>query len=138
MPAFINIDLPVPSIGGKCWLLNAKGIFVLERGPGTLRTIACTHAGSGALLAIDGIPNEDGFFDGADPDRRPDQMPVDIESAAFNGRAFYYANPTVMGSWMLDAGFEFGLTVCALGGNASTTAFASIVWAPVRRRLLVA
>ena len=56
------IDLPLPPMGGKCWLLENKGLFVLEPGPGTIRTLAVTHAGSGSIEVIDGIPDENGFF----------------------------------------------------------------------------
>ncbi len=57
-----RIELPLPPLGGKCWVLREKGLFVLEEGPGVLRTIACTHAGAGNLEALDGVPDADGFF----------------------------------------------------------------------------
>src|ERR1700678_3476955 len=57
-----RVELPVPPMGGKCWVLDRKGLFVLEEGPGTLRTIACTHAGSGSLICYDGLPDSRGFF----------------------------------------------------------------------------
>ena len=122
MAAIVNIELPMPPMGGKIWLLESKGIFVLERGPGTLRTLACTHAGSGMLVAIDGVPDENGFF------------PEISNTPAHNGRPIYRANPVVMGSWMLDGGFVHGLTIRAEGGNEASLAIASIVWAPVRGR----
>ncbi len=123
-----DIDVPMPSMGGKCWLLNQRGIFVLERGPGVMRTIACTHAGSGNLQFIDGVPDERGFF----PD--DDMDPSDPKYYARNGRPFYQANPVVMGSWMLDAGFSYGLTVKVAGGHESAAPTASIVWMPHRPR----
>ena len=52
--------IPMPILGGKCGLLDRKGQFLLEKGPGTLRTIACAHAGSGTLQIFDGVPDEDG------------------------------------------------------------------------------
>ncbi len=103
------IDLPAPPMGGKCYLLADKGMFVLQRGGGVLRTIACTHAGSGSIIAYDGLPDERGFMD---------------ETA----RQMYRANPAVMGSWMLDAGFVHGLTILASGGTESASAIASIVY----------
>jgi len=49
-------------MGGKCWLLEAKGLYVLEEGPTLFRTLACTHAGSGGIVLIDGVPDESGRF----------------------------------------------------------------------------
>lgn len=122
------IELPTPKMGGKCWLLESKGLFVLQGGPGVLRTIACTHAGTGSLAVYDGIPNEDGFFpDEEMPESHPDFM-------LRNGRVIYRATPVVMGSWMLDAGFHHGVTVLAKGGVESAAAIASIVWMPYQAR----
>lgn len=138
MPRYdvINIDLPPPQIGSKCFLLERKGMFILERAPGLLRTIACTHAGCGSMLAIDGIPNDQGFF----PEREEGDfdMPTDPTKGAYNGRPFYRANPVVMGSWMLDAAFYHGLTIYAAGGNDDVAAIASVVWMPHRARTVQA
>jgi hypothetical protein len=144
--AVTYIDLPTPLIGGICWLLREKGIFVLQRGPGVLRTIACTHAGSGALEAIDGVPDERGFFGDANLDDPTDRF-MDYTSpevwtdackqyAQRHGRPLYSASPVVMGSWMLDAGFLHGLTIRAAGGHDAASAIASIVWLPVPQRVL--
>ena len=120
---FVDVTgLAMPPLGGKCWLLEGKGQFLLERGPGTLRTIACTHAGSGTMLLFDGVPGEDGLF----PQEQEPGPNAD-------GRLLYKANPAVMGSWMLDAGFQHGLTVRATGGQPGTPAIASIVWVPFRK-----
>ena len=121
-----RLDLPTPPMGGKCWVLDDKGIFVLETGPGVLRTIACTHAGAGSLEAFDGIPNDDGFF----PDR--ELLEEDDLWWARNGRPIYRANPVVMGSWMLDGGFMHGLTIFASGGRDAVNAIASVVWMPFK------
>lgn len=118
---------PTPAIGGKVWLLQEKGIFVLEEGQGSLITIACTHAGSGSLHVIDGVPDERGFFPNLDPNLPPQ------DAAMQAGVEFYRANPVVMGSWMLNAGFVHGLTVMALGGYNEVPPVASIVWMPVKR-----
>ena len=156
-PQFVHI--PLPSIGGKCWLLEAKGTFVLERGPGTIRTLAVTHAGSGHIEVIDGVPNERGFF--SDQDMvMPEPFTTEEWKAAEAlmtdksakvptavrkkyeahvcwgervGRPFYRANPIVMGSWMLDAGFIHGLTIRATGADAVNMT-ASIVWMPYKAR----
>jgi hypothetical protein len=127
-----HITLPFPRIGGKVWVLDAKGIFVLERSAGVLRTIACTHAGSGAVLAYDGIPDDRGFFsprggsDGGGSGSGNGSADEDTK----NGREIYRANPAVMGSWMLDGGFYHGLTIVHNGGHSSAPAVASIVWLP--------
>jgi len=153
----VRIQLSTPPIGGKCFLLDSKGIFVLETGPGVLRTIACTHAGAGNIEAIDGVPNDQGFF----PDEQMQEpklsdfdhnfllrqgfiLSKETAEDAFrtamkkyctrNGRPLYRANPVVMGSWFLDAGFEHGLTVRAAGGHDAASAIASIVFMPQRIR----
>lgn len=139
------VEIPSPQMGGKVWLLEDKGLFVLERGPGVLRTIACTHAGSGSLMAIDGVPDANGFFpdenmeepqmpnlNGVEPARAESIMQgyLNVRSRfeCRNGRPFYRATPIVMGSWMLDGGFTHGLTIRAEGGTISASAIASIVW----------
>jgi hypothetical protein len=140
----VDILVPMPPIGGKIWLLDRKGLFVLERCAGTLRTLAVTHAGSGALEAIDGVPDENGHF----PDDHmpePEAPPQDADDSAIaeyierrkafdsrNGRPFYQAPSTVMNSWMLDGGFLHGLCIRALSGHSSVSATASIVWLPFR------
>jgi hypothetical protein len=160
-PLITHVDLPTPLLGGKCVVVRSKGLFVLERGPGVLRTIACTHAGSGTLEAIDGLPDERGFF--AD-ENMPDPTLIDAEAIAASlaesaiepdggilamnrlvrirayctrrGRPLYSANPVVMGSWMLDGGFLHGLTIRASGGHESARAIASVVWMPVPQKVL--
>ena len=118
--------LPMPPLGSKIWVLDKKGMFVLERGPGTIRTIACTHAGSGSLYAFDGVPDERG------------ELPmesIEIPSYMGNGRQMYKANPVVMGSWMLDGGFTHGLTILHKGGQYGTPAMAAIVWMPFKSKV---
>ena len=142
--AVTHIELPTPPMGGKCLVLKKKGIFVLERGPGVLRTIACTHAGAGTLEAVDGFPDDGGFFpdenlpepQAADFKTPPDYLAGVKGYAQRRGRALYTANPVVMGSWMLDAGFLHGLTIRVTGGHESALAIASVVWMPVPQRVL--
>lgn len=146
----IDVFVPPPPMGGKIWLLQSKGLFVLERGPGTLRTLAVTHGGAGALEAIDGIPNGEGFFpEEGMPEPEPPPPPhisgggydellaLYIERRkAFdtrNGRPIYQAPSAVMGSWMLDGGFIHGLCIRTLSGSKPTAAIASIVWVAMRR-----
>lgn len=118
-----RIHLPAPRIGAKAWLLNRKGIFVLEEGPGVLRTIACTHIGSGSMIVRNGLPNDMGEFP------LPPVMDPGVETE-YGGRPLFRANPVVMGSWMLDAGFVDGLTIQADGGTDNNCAIATIVWLP--------
>ncbi len=140
MSKLIVIDLPTPPMGAKCFLLEEKGLYLLQRGPCVLRAIACTHGGSGSVVAIDGIPDENGFFPdrGLGDDTPIDAMPIDPTRAAYNGRAVYRANPAVMGMWQLDAGCLHGLTLRASGGTDSTSVIASIVWMPYNRKPKVA
>lgn len=119
----VRVLLPAPRIGGKAWLLNRKGIFVLEEGPGVLRTIACTHIGSGSMIVSNGLPNDNGEFP-----LRQSFTPGSEEE--YNGRPLFRANPVVMGSWMMDAGFSYGLTIQAEGGMDNNCAIATIVWLP--------
>lgn len=126
----IFIERPHPPIGGKCWLLQTKGVFCLERGSGTLITIACTHAGSGSIHVIDGIPDENGFF----PDLAEiDPGEIGLRNTMTEGFEFYRANPAVMGTWMLNAGFVHGLTIRSVGGNQSVPPVASVVWLPFKK-----
>ena len=117
-PHYTELFVPMPPLGGKCWVLDCKGQFVLERGPGTLRTVACTSAGSGSLLVLDGLPDENGE--------------IPLEDGRW--RQLLKANPVVMGSWMLDAGFQHGLTIRHLGGSLGPACMASIVWVPYKAR----
>lgn len=137
-PAIRHIEVPTPVMGGKAWLLDDKGLFVLERGRGTLITLACTHAGAGGIEIIDGIPNDQGFFenDPIVPTVEPafrETDPTILEAwGTRNGRVFYRALPAIMGSFMLNGGFHRGLTIRATGGHNSVAAVATLVWMPHR------
>ena len=127
----IRIVLPTPKLGGKTYLIKAPGLYVFEEGPGTLRTMAVTHAGSGSLVAFDGVPDDHGDF----PDEDMKEIINGLRNERYdtrNGRPFYRATPAVMGSWMLDAGFYNGLSILADGGGHGVAVFATIVWMPVR------
>jgi len=121
-----RIRLPTPPIGGKMWSLDRKGVFVLEEGSGTIRTVACTHIGSGSIVICNGLPNENGEFP-----PKPDFPPG--EEGEYIGRPLFRANPVVMGSWMMDGGFINGLTIRAAGGMDNNCAIATIVWLPSNR-----
>lgn len=120
----IRIHLPMPPIGSKCYLLESPGLYVLEEGPGVLRTMPITHAGSGSLVIYDGFPDKDGNFPGR----------ASEDDAAFNGREIFRQVPVVMGSWMMDGGFIHGLTAFLDCGAHSIRPVASIVWMPYRQR----
>ena len=120
------VRLPTPKLGGKIWLLEEKGMFVLEEGPGMIVTMACTHAGSGSIAIIDGIPDENGFFPAP-------AITVKWEPGYWQQSGVHkllVASPSVMGSWMLSGGFYHGLTVLADGGTESASVIASLVWMP--------
>lgn len=128
------IVVPQPVMGGKAWLIERPGMFILERGPGTLITMACTHAGGGSLVMIDGVPDENGHFPAevATPD--PSDLAALEAFGKRHGRQFYKANPVVMGSWMLNGGFHNGLTVAVSGAHQGMAPIATIVWQPWRAR----
>lgn len=118
--------LPTPSIGGKIWVLERKGQFLLEAGPGMLQGIACTNAGSGTIQILDGIPGDNGEFSWSE---------IEIPGYFGNGKQIYKANPVVMGMWQLMAGFIHGLTVRHFGGQSGTPMVASLVWMPFKKRI---
>lgn len=66
------IQVREPEMGAKAFLIEQEGLYVLAMGPGVMRGIACTHAGTGALIAHDGVPNGSGFFENRD---RPPMAP---------------------------------------------------------------
>jgi hypothetical protein len=135
VPKPIHIEVPQPVAGCKAFLLDKIGVFILERGPGTLITSAITHAGAGSLMILEGIPDENGFFPEPPPKPQAGDNPEAFnEWGKRNGREYFRANPVVMGSWMLNAGFHHGLTVWASGGHESMAPVATIVWQPYRVR----
>lgn len=122
MPVY-RIELPEPKMGAKCYLIETKGVYILETGPGTLRSLACTHVGTGALTVHDGIPDERGFFQ-----KEALLDPYSPEYLTANGRRIFKMTPQVMGFWALDAGFQKGLTVVSDGGTGGIPVFLSVAW----------
>ena len=118
-----RIVLPEPKMGSKCFLIETKGVYILETGPGTLRSIACTHVGTGALTIHDGIPDDRGFFE-----RDALLDPYSPKYLAANGRRIFKMTPQIMGFFATDAGFQHGLTVVADGGAGGIPVFLSIAW----------
>lgn len=134
-PEFIYT--PQPPMGGKVYLVDRPGLFVLEVGPGTLITDACTHAGGGAMRILDGVPNDDGYFP-ALPQAIDFPTPSDYREAfgRRHGRELLRKSPVVMGSWMLNGGFHHGLTIEVSGAHDGCVApVASIVWMPFRGKV---
>ena len=95
-----RIELPEPIVGGKGWCVEGIGNFLLEEGPGVLRAIACTHTGSSYLTIYDGL-------------------------TLAEARPLFRMQPTVLGHWMVDLGFNEGL-ILEVGGKM--TPFSTIVW----------
>lgn len=119
------IDLPMPQIGNKGWLLERKGLFVLERGPCTLRAINTPHAGSStgaAIEVLDGVPDEAGYFAPV-----PNQHPL-----LPNGRRIVNHYPIPMGCWMYDIGLIHGLSVLHWGGEESISTSTTLAWYPFK------
>jgi hypothetical protein len=104
-------EIPEPIIGGKGIAtgdgdFGKFGNFLLQRGPGVLRCIACTHTGSGHLRLFDGV-------------EWPEK------------RLLFPLSPTVLGHWMLDVGFNHGLILEHWG---KMVCFATIVWVPWKQK----
>ena len=127
-----RIIVPQPPMGCKCFLIEKPGMFVLEEGPGTLITDACTHAGAGALTIIDGVPNEQGFFPDEPIREHYDEVMFHELMGKRHGREMVRFPVVVMGSWMLNAGFHNGLTISVAGGHSDLSPIATIVWMPFR------
>ena len=103
-----NVNLPDPTIGNKMWLAEKHGIYVLERGPCTLRSIANTRQGNGSIFVYDGVPDETGHF--------PSDVKKVLELAK-NGRKVFNASPPILGMWMFDGGLYHGCTLVLQGSN---------------------
>ena len=96
-----------PPLGAKAWLMDRRGVFVLEEQPAVIHHVTCTHAGSGSLRIFDG-----GVIDGR-----------------IEGRPIFRQAVTAMGVWHLSAGVQHGLVLENVGRGAdSMSAIASLVW----------
>jgi hypothetical protein len=148
-PTHVYID--EPPIGNKIFLIKQYGTYVLERSPTMWRSMACTHAGSGAGVTVyDGIPDEDGFFQ---KDVReivvlpPNPTKEDLEAHNnkvklmqqqelwnYNGREVYFANPACMGMWMFDGGTPRGLTIRVVGAVTATSPYITLTWVKLKEK----
>ena len=110
----------------------------MQRGAALWRGISCTHAGSGVVAIYDGIPNDKGFFPD-EPIAKIDENGVHILED-YDGRLLHYANPSVMGMWMYDAGCLYGLSILIRGEHSAVTPVLSVTWLPykppVRREVM--
>ncbi len=121
-----HVILPDPPIGSKIACFRKFGIYVLERGPGLWRALSCTHAGSGVVSIYDGIPDEQGFFE---------EENLTAENPRYgqeNGRVIHYANPSIMGMWMYDGGFQHGLTMKIAGQHEAVAPVVTLTWIPFK------
>ena len=117
-------------MGSKCYFIEGKGIYVLETGEGTVRSLACTHVGSGVLTVHDGVCDDNGFF----PDYEKLKNPYAPEYWTANGRKMLGFSPQCMGFWAIDGGFTHGLTVVADGGMPGTPVFVTVSWVKYKAR----
>lgn len=108
-----HIELEQPIVGNKLLCAHKYGIYILEKGPGVWKGLACTHAGTGNVNIYDGIADARGFF--------PEGQ----------GRLLYKASPSVSGVWMqIEAGYNHGLTMIINGDISPIAPFLSITWLP--------
>ena len=107
LPANVRrIVLPQPPwVGGACYCIEEKGIYVFSEGPGVLWQLTCTHAGNGSLIAYD-------WRFGSGRERRK----------------LLNLSPAAMGVWHLNAGFTDGLIVENSGGSAGMSSICSVVY----------
>jgi hypothetical protein len=142
----LRIKIRQPPIGMKWHCIKEHGMFIFETEPTNVSGIACTHAGSGAVVIYDGLPDKDGIFEDSinahlwvPKDPTPEERAAAEERYAEeyynrNGRDVYYANPCVMGMWMFNGGLNRGFTVLSKGDNPTTAPVLSITWHVERKR----
>lgn len=123
-PRITKIIIPQPSMGSKGWVLDEFGLFELERGPGVLRGMACTHTGTGAIEIVDGFLNEDGYY----PDEEVRKNHLTDDYCKCNGRILFKSPGSVMGMWTLNIAFQHGLTIHALGGHGNQGPCITLIW----------
>lgn len=117
---YVRVKQPV--MGCKSFLIEKKGIYVLEEGEGVLRSLAVTYIGSGGFKVFDGLPSASGH------DVGQTNIALDTRYRDVSGRRMFFMSPQIIGFWGLDAGFKNGLTIVADGGSASTPVLVTVVW----------
>jgi hypothetical protein len=124
-PPIYRITVPQPEMGSKAWVLDQYGIYILESDTvGVLRGVACTHTGTGSIEIMDGVVDpKTGYF----PDEELRRKHLHADYFTCNGRRLYQAPGSAMGMWMLNAGFQHGLTISATGMDVSPPVL-TITW----------
>lgn len=100
--------VPKPPIGGKIWTVKQPGLFLLEDGPGLIWHALVTHLGSTG-------------FELWDAQRQGDQIQLT--------RELFGMNPSFLGVWHLNAGFQHGLALrVGAGAGHVICPRVSVVW----------
>jgi hypothetical protein len=109
------IDIPQPKIGNKIMCIQDSGIYVLERGPCSLRGMINTRIGNGAISGYDALPDDNGRI-------------------APGSKLIFNASPPILGSWAPDGGCDIGLTLVfhESGGMNNHPPCTTVTWVPYR------
>lgn len=112
-----DVDLPLPPIGNKIFCAQEIGIYVLEKGACTVRSIVNTRIGNGALSFYDALPDSNG--------RLPD-----------HAKLVFSSSPPILGCNMLDGGLHNGLTMIlhGSGGPTNNPPCTTVTWFPERKQ----
>lgn len=86
-----------PLLGGRNVFIRGVGLYILARGPGSLRSFACTQANTGFISILDWR---------VEPSGRQSKYVAEA-----NKRTIIQMAPPILGQWPLDASFEHGLVV---------------------------
>ncbi len=104
-----KVEIPKPSFGCSCFMVETKGVYILSSRPGALASISCTHVGAGTVEVYDAVCDAVG------------ELPP-------GAKMLYKANPQTMCLWMFNAGLNYGLTVKALGSDPTIPVFMTLSW----------
>jgi len=96
MTDFARISIPKPPLGGKSTVLREDGIFLLEEGPGLCWHVVCGHAGMHG-------------FSVWDTQRQGSEL--------IFVRELFSLNPSYLGVWHLNSGFQFGLAIKSMSSK---------------------
>lgn len=114
--AVYDIDLPLPPIGNKIFCAQEIGMYILEKGACTVRSIVNTRIGNGGLSFYDAVPDASG--------RLPD-----------GAKLIFNSSPPILGCNMLDGGLHHGLTMIlhSSGGANNLPPCTTVTWFPERK-----
>lgn len=96
MTDFKRIAIPKPPLGGKSTVLREDGIFLLEEGPGLCWHVICGHAGMHGFSVWDA--------------QRQGSELVFV-------RELFSLNPSYLGVWHLNSGFQYGLAIKSMSAK---------------------